>query len=534
MTSSEEFDYVVVGAGAAGCVVAARLTEDPAVRVLLLEAGGPDDDPIMSVPTGALSTWRGSADWCDSTVPQPQLGGRRIDISAGRVLGGGGTINYTAWCRGHRADYDGWAARGMEGWAWDDVLPYFRRTEDNELGASALHGTGGPIAVTTPKDVDPLSLAFITAGVEHGLPLNRDFNGAELDGVGLLYSNVRDGERSSGAREYLRPALARPNLTLYTGFLVERVVLENGAARGITGQDSQGRDVSYRAGTVVLSAGAIRTPQLLMLSGVGPADHLREQGIEVALDLPGVGGNFQDHPMNMASWPLRRGTTLLEHLESDEAKELYARERRGPLAALVQAAAFIRCTEDAPAPDILATPMLFDMTGGQDPGVTCLVTLLNPQSRGTVRLASADPRAAPLLDPCYLETARDRRTMVAGTRHVLEIFASPTLGASVGPLGVPAATDDAALLDSARELIASMNHPVGTCRAGRDADSVVDPTLRVHGVANLHVIDSSVMPDLPRAFTHAPSVMIGERGFELLREARTGDPGITTRIERSA
>jgi choline dehydrogenase len=524
MTSSNtsaEFDYIIVGAGAAGCVVAAQLTQDPAVRVLLLEAGGLDSDPDMSVPVGALNTWRGQADWCDFTVPQPQLDGRRVAISAGRVLGGGGTINFTAWCRGHRADYDGWAARGMHGWAWDDVLPYFRRSEDNELGASYYHGTHGPIAVTTPKDVDPLSLAFISAGVEYGLPLNRDFNGAELDGVGLLYSNVREGERSSSARGYLRPALSRPNLTLHTDFRVERLLLENGTARGIVGRDIQGRQVSYEAGTVVLSAGAIRTPQLLMLSGIGPADHLRAHGIDVVLDLPGVGGNFQDHPAAMAAWPMRRGSSLLDQMGTDEARELYATQRRGPLASLVQTAAFLRCAEDAPAPDIVLSPMLFDMTGGgQGPAMTCLVTLLNPESRGTVRLASADPQTAPLLDPRYLATTRDKRVMVAGLRSALEIFASPTLRASLDPLAVPAGSADSHLLNSARELLISMNHPVGTCRAGLDRESVVDPSLRVHGMAGLHVIDASVMPDLPRSYTHAPSVMIGERGADLLREAR--------------
>jgi choline dehydrogenase len=302
---------VIVGGGAAGAVVAARLTENPGRRVLLLEAGPADTTPSAKAipPLGVFQLQRGEFDWCDVTVPQAELNNRRVQISAGRALGGGGAINYMAWFRGARQDFNGWADRGMKGWGWQEVLPRFRRGEDSELGESALHGTGGPIAVTTPRDVNPMNLAFVTAGVEAGLDLNRDFNSGDPDGVGLMYSNIRNGERDSAACGYLTAALGRPNLTVRTGALVKRVLLRGQTAAGVRYTDSAGESREAHAATVVLSAGALRSPQLLMLSGIGPADHLREAGIDVAADLPGVGANLHDHPLGIVVWPVVRGVT---------------------------------------------------------------------------------------------------------------------------------------------------------------------------------------------------------------------------------
>jgi choline dehydrogenase len=509
------FDHIVVGGGAAGSVLAARLSADPACRVLLLEAGPADNDPRIIPPHGVFDgLLRGDLDWSYDTVAQEQLGGRSVPISAGRVLGGGGAINYQAWYRGHRHDYDSWAERGMKGWSFDEVLPAFRRSEDHELGASRLHGTGGPIPVSTPKDVSPLLLAFIAAGVEHGLPLNRDFNGEELDGVGLVYSNIRDGERYSAARGYLHPVTRRGNLVIRTGALVTRVLLDGTRATGVEYTDAEGAH-RVHAASVVLSAGAVRTPQLLMLSGIGPADHLAELGIDVAHHLPGVGAGLQDHPSALISWPVQRGETWLD-AHNDRNQALYTERHRGLQASVPQAGAFLRCGDGAQAPDIQLTPMLIDLMGISTPGICCLVTLVAPQSRGTVRLTSSDPAASPLIDPRYYADATDRKLVIEGLRRTLEMCDSPIMRALIGPASFPTATDDAALLESARTSTFSMNHPAGTCRAGVDELSVVDPALQVHGITGLRVADASVMPALPRGNTHAPSVMIGERAAELI------------------
>jgi choline dehydrogenase len=516
--ASMRFDHIVVGGGAAGSVVAARLSEDPACNVLVLEAGGRDTEPAMSIPFGVFRLQRGPFDWCDTTVPQVQLNQREVAISAGRALGGGGAINFMAWYRGHPLDYDSWAAAGMNGWSWADVLPCFRRSEDHELGASEWHGSGGPIAVTTPRDVYPLSLAFIAGGVEYGLPLNRDFNGREQDGVGLLYSNARDGERNSAARGYLRPAEQRPNLTVRTSVLVQRILLRGGAVRGVAFIDENGQEVTVQARSVVLSAGPLRSPQILMLSGIGPAEHLRDLGVEVVVDLPGVGQNLQDHPTAMAVWPVTRGSTLLD-ASTPANEKLYTEHRRGPLAAIGQVSAFLRCEDGAPAPDIMLTPMLTDFSdfsGRTGPSFSCLVTLLKPTSRGTLRLRSRDPLASPVLDPRYLETSLDRATLTEGVQRTLDLCESPTLRSFIGPPRLPAGNGSDDVLACIRDSMISMNHPVGTCRSGTDDGAVVDPSLKVRGVDGLRVIDSSVMPDLPRANTHAPSVMIGERGADLL------------------
>ncbi|MFD6153267.1 GMC family oxidoreductase [Streptomyces sp. NPDC060243] len=514
-TAGGPFDHIVVGGGAAGSVLAARLSEDPACRVLLLEAGPEDTDPRIPQPHGLFAgLLRGDLDWSYDTVPQEQLGGRTVPVSAGRVLGGGGAINYQVWSRGNPLDYDEWAAGGMTGWAWDDVLPAFRRIEDHERGTSAWHGTGGPVPVTTPKDVSPLSLAFVTAAVESGLPLNRDFDGGEQDGAGLLHGNVRDGERHSASRAYLTPAVGRPNLDIRTGAQVTRVLLDGTRATGVE-YVADGSVRRAHADSVVLCAGAVRSPQLLMLSGIGPAGHLAERGVEVVQDLPGVGRGLQDHPAAVVSWPVVRGETWLDAM-SERNQALYAEDRRGPLASVGQAAAFLRVGADAPAPDVEITPMLIDFLDNSTPGLSCLVTVLKPRSRGTVRLASARPADAPLIDPRYYEDAKDRELVVEGLRRTLAIGDSPVMRALVGPASFPAATDDAALLESARRSAVSFNHPAGTCRSGTDDASVVDPLLRVHGIDGLRVADASVMPALPRAHIHAPSVMIGERAAEFM------------------
>lgn len=515
-TQRKNYDTIIVGGGAAGCVLAARLSEDPERRVLLLESGDADTDPAIPAPHGAFAVQSGALNWSDLSVPQEKLGGRRVMVSSGHVLGGGGTINFLAWFRGVPLDYDGWAKRGMTGWGWDDVLPYFRRAEDNELGASTLHGTGGPMPVTTAPDVNPLSLAFITAGVEQGLDLNRDFNGVRRDGVGLMYSNVRDGERVSAARGYLHPVLDRTGLTVLTGATTRRVVTRNRAVTGVEYTDAEGRRHLAQSPSVVLSAGTLRTPQLLMLSGIGPANELTAAGIEIVTDLPGVGHNLHDHPIVSAGWPVTRGETWAD-AASPENTERYAASRRGPLASIGQAAAFLRCGPDAPAPDIQFTPMLMDFTTMSLSGFSCIVTLLTPGSRGRVRLRPDDPQAAPLVDPAYLTDEADASRLIAGLRQALDLGSTASMRALIGAENLPKADwDDDQMLSYVRDSLTSMNHPVGTCRSGTDDASVVDPDLRVHGVQGLHVADASIMPDTVRGNTHATAVMIGERAADLI------------------
>jgi len=514
--AGQNYDTIIVGGGASGCVVAARLSEDPKRRVLLLESGNADTDPAIPAPHGSFALQSGAFNWADLSVPQEKLGGRRVMVSSGHVLGGGGSINFLAWFRGVPLDYDGWAKRGMAGWGWDDVLPFFRRAEDNELGASALHGTGGPMPVTTAPDVNPLSLAFITAGVEKGLDLNRDFNGSHRDGVGLMYSNVRDGERVSAARGYLHPVLDREGLTVLTGATARRVVIQNRAVTGVEYTDPDGRRHTAHSPSVVLSAGTLRTPHLLMLSGIGPADELTAAGIEVVTDLPGVGQNLHDHPIVSAGWPVTQGETWAT-AASLENTERYAASRRGPLASIGQAAAFLRCAPDAPAPDIQLTPMLMDFTTMSLSGFSCIVTLVTPGSRGSVRLRPDDPQTAPLVDPAYLTDEADASLLIKGIRRTLDLGSAASMRAFIGAENQPKADwDDDRMLSYVRDSLESMNHPVGTCRAGTDDLSVVDPELQVHGVQGLHVADASIIPDIVRGNTHATAVMIGERAADLL------------------
>jgi choline dehydrogenase len=437
-------------------------------------------------------------------------------VSSGHVLGGGGTINYLAWYRGVPLDYDGWVKRGMTGWGWDDVLPLFRRAEDHELGASEYHGTGGPMPVTTAPDFSALSLAFITAGVEEGLELNRDFNGARRDGVGPKYSNVRNGERVSAARGYLHPVLHWTGLTVLTGATARRVVTKNHAVTGVEYTDASGRRRVARAPSVVLCAGTLRTPQLLMLSGIGPAGELAAHGIEVVTGLPGVGRNLHDHPIVTAGWPVTRGETWADAASPDNT-ERYATSRRGPLASIGQAAAFLRCGPGTPAPDVQLTPMLMDFTTMTLSGFSCIVTLLTPGSRGSVRLRPGDPHAAPLVDPAYLDDEEDAPRLIAGLRRALDLGSAASMRAFLGAENLPKADwDDTRMLSFVRDSLTSMNHPVGTCRSGTDDASVVDPELRVHGVRGLHVADASIMPDIVRGNTNATAVMIGERAADLI------------------
>jgi choline dehydrogenase len=534
---ADTFDYIVTGAGSAGAVVAARLSESGRHRVLLLEAGGRDTNRWIHIPLGFARTYiNPEVNWKFESAPQRQLDNRQLYLPRGKTLGGTSSINGMVYMRGNHADYDEWRQRGCEGWDWDSVLPYFKRAEDQERGADDFHATGGPLHVSDHRPGLELADAVLTACEQAGIPRNPDFNGANQEGCGYYQTTTSNRRRWSTAKAYLEPARGRSNLEIRTGAHATKVLIENDRAVGVEYQSAAGRQTVRARAEVIVSGGAYGSPQLLLLSGLGPAEHLQAIGVPVLREMPAVGGNLHDHFNTYLSWRCAKPITLND-LENSWPRKIMAAARYGwfrdgPMASSgIHAGLFTRSDARLERPDLQINFLEWStMERTKDrviphpfPGFTFSPVHLRPDGRGTVRLASPDPLAPPLISFDFLRTDYDMSAIVTGIKLCRQIAEQPALKSYVVEelAPGPSITDNADLARFVRQTGVSNHHPSSSCAMGTGPNSVVDPRLRVHGISGLRVADASIMPRVVAGNTNAPSIMIGEKAAAMILEDAT-------------